>query len=347
MATASRTKTPSEHRILPFRFAAVIPVGASLQSAVGYASRKVSGFTSTLAAAMNIEDATLGLNANPGVGSLLTVNPGGASEEKFKVSQVTGASAPFTCTLSHTAEFSHSSGENVNYEPGMSGRILVSTTATIVGSDALLNSQNGADGQTYRASALGTLDDGEIVELELDLVVSELAPTSTVPIQVDEVRDLAYQYIDVVALAGSDLSSAIAFVSRESSLSTTLAGAAAIGDTNLSLTANPGVGALLTLNPTGSNQEKLKVSGVSGSGPYACTVNPTPDFSHSSGETIFYEPGVSSRLLTTTTGTVTGTQTYFRKRRGVAGQIYRMTVLGTLLNAEVVQKSAHLVISED
>lgn len=338
------TKTPSEERILPFLLAAYIPSGASLVSATGFASRKIAGISTTLAANMSIEDGTASLAASPGVGALLTIDPG-ATEEKFKVVGISGL-GPFTCTLSHTAEFAHSSGAVVNYEPGQSSRFLVSTAATIVGSQALLNCRFGADGQTYRVSVIGVLDNGEEVELEQDVVVSELAPTETETIQVDEIKDISFDFAAPVAIANSALQSAIAWVSREETLSTTLANSVSIGDATIELTGHPGVGALLTLNPTGSNQETLKVSAVAGGGPYVATVNPTPDFAHTNGETVNYEPGTTTRLLVSPTASILGTQAIFRKRRGVAGRTYRMTVLATLVNGEKVQHAGHVAIVE-
>jgi hypothetical protein len=340
------TKTPAEVRKLPFLLAALIPGGATLLTASGYASRKVSGISTTLQAPSSVEASTLALNADPGGGAKLVVNPAGATEETFKVNSVTGSSPPFLCALSHTAEQAHSAGEPVNYEPGVSSRFLTSTAAAISGSVATLTCQNGADGQIYTVSVLGVLDNGETIELEVEVLVSGLAPTFTATKQVDEVRDLSFNFGASAALANSALQSAVGFVSRDAAVGTTLAALAAIGAPTIQLTANPGVGSLLTVNPSGSNQEKLLVSGISGAGPYVCTVNPSPDFTHSNGEAITYEPGVTSRLFTSATASITGTQAIFRARRGAAGQRYRMTVLATLANTEVVSHTAWLATPE-
>jgi hypothetical protein len=344
----STLKAPSELRKLPFLFAELIPAGASLVSGVGYASRIAAGFATTLSAGtQSAESATLNLQADPKAGSLITVNPGGGTEEKFKVSAVSGSSAPFGCTLSHTTEFDHS-GDNVTFEPGVSSRILVSPTATIVGSQAFLDAQFGADGQSYRISVVATLSNGEQVELEQTMVVTEIAPTETRTVQVDEIRDLAYGFDDPVALASSSLSSAIVFVSREETTSGTIRGAVAIGASTIGFSVNPGIGALMTLNPTGANQEKLKVSNVSGSSdPFTLFVNPTPDFAHNDGETANFEPGVTTRLLTSPTVTITGTTAIVRKRRGAAGKTYRVTLLGTLANGEKIHHAGHVAVVEN
>ena len=92
-------KAPSEVRKTPFLLlAAKIPSSVSIASGLGYASRKVSGFSTTLNVLSAISASTLSLNANPGVGALLTVDPGSAAEEKFKVVSIAG-SAPWGCTL--------------------------------------------------------------------------------------------------------------------------------------------------------------------------------------------------------------------------------------------------------
>jgi hypothetical protein len=71
-------------------------------------------------------------------------------------------------------EFGHANGESLNYEPGVSSRLLVSTTATIAGTVAKLRLRRGAAGQTYRVSCLGVCDNGEEIEDEVDVEVTEL-----------------------------------------------------------------------------------------------------------------------------------------------------------------------------
>ena len=73
-------KAPSEVRKVPFLMAQKIPANVAIVSGLGYASRKVSGFSTTLQAGSSISAATLPLNANPIKGALLTVDPGAAAE---------------------------------------------------------------------------------------------------------------------------------------------------------------------------------------------------------------------------------------------------------------------------
>lgn len=340
-------KAPSEKRPITFHLGPQIPAGASLLSVQAYVSRKAPGFTTTLTAPASAESSTLTLAADPGKGALLIVNPGSpTAEETFKVTSMAGNVA----TLSHTTEQAFSNGATVNYEPGWTTRLLVSDTPTPIGTDVTLWTQFGADGQTYRISVLCPLSDGTRIEEERDLVVTEHAPLATKPFQVDVIADVEFGFDDPVALAGTDLSGAIAWVSREVSVGTTLAASVAQGAATISLTANPGVGALLTLNPTGTKQEKLKVTSVSGTGPFVCGTNPTPDFDHANAEPLTFEPGVSTRLLTSTTATIVGaTKAIVRKQRGMAAQEYRLTVLATLLgaNAERVQGSIELAVVEE
>jgi hypothetical protein len=344
---AIEEKAPSEKRPITFHLAPQMPVGSTIVSVQAYASRKVSGFTTTLTAPAAAEDATLTLASDPGQGALLIVNPGSpTAEETFKVTSMAGLVA----TLSHTVEQSHSSGTTVNYEPGWTTRLLLDDTPTPVGTDVTLWTEFGADGQIYRVSILFTLNDGQVLEEERDLVVTEHLPLATKTLQVDTTTDLEFGFDDPVALAGTDVLSATAWISREVSISSTLAAAVSQGAATISLAANPGIGALLTLNPTGSKQEKLKVSNVTGAGPYTCTVNPSPDFDHANGEPLSFEPGASTRLLVSTTASIVGAaKAIVRKRRGAAGQTYRLTVLATLqgANAERVQGSLHLDIVEE
>lgn len=339
-------KAPSELRPVTFHLGPQIPAGATLLSIQAYASLRAAGYSTTLAADAAAEAATITLADNPKAGALLTINPGSpTAEETVKVLSMAGNVA----TLAHTLEQAHSNGTTVSYEPGWNARLLVDETPTPVGTDVTLWVQNGADGKTYRLSVIGPLDDGQVIEEERDLVVTEHAPIRTITLQVDHIADVEFGYDNPVALAGNNLASAVAWISRETSVSTTLGAGVTAGDATVTLAANPSAGALLTLNPTGTKQEKLKVTSVSGTGPYVCTVHPTPDFDHSSGEPLTFEPGVSARLLASTTATIVGaTKAVVRKRKGMANQTYRLTLLGTLATTgERIQGGAHLAIIEE
>lgn len=339
-------KAPSEKRPIPFHLGPQIPAGASIVSVQAYVSWEKAGFTTTLAAPCSAEAATLTLADNPGKGALLVVDPGSpTSEETFKVVSIAGNVA----TLSHTAELAHSGGATVNYEPGFTDRMLIDDTPVNVGTDVTVWVQFGAhghpDGNTYHISVLCPLSDGTVAEEQRDLKVIEHAPELTKEMEVDVIGNIEFGFDDPVSLAGSNLLSAIAWASRDVSIGTTLAAPVTQGAATISLTADPGVGAMLTLNPTGLKQEKLKVTSRSGAGPFICVTNPTPDFDHTNGEPLTYEPGVSTRLLASTTATIVGaTKARVRKQKGMAKQSYRVTVLGTFQGADAERAQASMWI---
>ena len=111
--------------------------------------------------------------------------------------------------------------------------------------------------------------------------------------------------------------------------------------------ANPGAGALLTLNPTGNNQERLKVTRAS-RGP----------------RSVYLYGGFDPRLyaLRWRNGLVfarcddssphvgvrddLGTEAIFMKRLGVAGRNYRLQVLATLADGQKIFYVGTLAITE-
>jgi hypothetical protein len=344
---AERKKGPREVAKIPWDLDELVPSDATLVSAIVYAARKVLA-TTTLAGAIMAEDATIQLNADPKVGALLTVEPGSlTAEETFKITSVSGAIPPFTCGITPTAEQSHSSGASVEYYPGVNAPFMVDDTPTPDGTIITPEIKEGADSYTYMLSAIGTTNGGEIVEDELEVDVVELAATSTVTKQPSETRKIAVDFSPYTDKYNTTLVSAIAFIARQTSVGTTLAAGASAGAVSLSLTVHPGVGALLTVNPAGPNQEKLLVSAVSGSapGPYTCTVSPL-QFAHSNGEATNYYPGVSPRVLVSTSADVTTPEAVFTARRGQAAQTYHAVVLGTLADGQVRQKSFTLTMPE-
>jgi hypothetical protein len=340
-------KAPSELRPITFHLAPQIPAGASIVGTVqAFASRIVAGFSTTLAvdAAAGATTVTLGVDVK--AGAVVTINPGSpTAEEKVKVVSTSGVVA----TLSHPLGVLHTSGTTVTYEPGWNARLLVDDTPPNVGSDVTVWTHNGADGQSYRVQVVAPLTTGLTAEEQRILVVTEHAPIRTIPLQPDIVADLEFGFDEAVALAGRDLASAIAWASREISISNTLAASVNPGDPTISVTINPVAGALLTLNPTGAKQEKLKVTSVSGTGPFVCTVNPTPDFDHASSEPFTFEPGVTPSFLALAPPAIVGaTKAVVRKQQGgMSAQTYRITTLGTLLTSlERVQGSCHIAVVE-
>jgi hypothetical protein len=347
---ADRKKSPREVRKILFELAQIISPETTLSSVVVYASRKVTLATTVGAGGISPEATAIDLNANPGIGALVIVNPGSMSnEETFKIISVSGSSAPFTCGITPSAEMTHAGAEAVNYEPGVSTPLLVDDTPTVVGTGATLLVQQGADGQTYRLSMIGTCSNGEIIEHETDLEVVEFAPVTTLAKQPAETWDVAVDFAEYTNFYATTLSSAIAFVARTTSVNTTLASQANAGATSVSLSAHPGTGALLTLNPAGvppnSTREKVWVSSVSGSGPFTASVSPL-QFGHSNGEDVSYLPGVTARVLVSGTATIDGTEAIFRLRRGAAARTYHAIALGTLADGQVVQKAISLSTPE-
>jgi hypothetical protein len=344
---AAFIKTPRERRYLPFDLSPQISEGADLTTLQGFASRKVT-LTTTLTAQLNPEDATATLDDDPGVGSFLVVDPDNASlEETFKVTAVTPSGGNFICAIIPTAEQLHISTATVEYEPGVSPTLLDDDTPTAVGFVAPFFIEEGAHSQTYRVSVIGTCDNGELVEDEQDITVTELTPTSTITKQPSEMYDVLIGFSDWTAKYVTTVSSAIAFVSRMSTTNTTVNGTNSAGSTTLNLNASPAVGALLIVNSGQPNQEHLLVSAVAGGTPFPCTVSPL-QFTHSNAEPVTVQPGVSARVLVSSTATIVGgTDARFRIRRGASGQTYFWAVVATLADAQICQKSILLTITEE
>ena len=171
---ATVVKQPSEIRDLSFNLAALIAQGATLMSAAAFACRNLTPpLTTTLAAAASIDATTLSLTVNPGVGARVIVNPSGGTEESFKVSAISGT-GPFTATITPSVEFSHSSGETCNYHPGASTRVLTSTVAVISGTQAIFRLRRGTSGQTYTVSVIGVCSNGEEIEDEVTVTITDI-----------------------------------------------------------------------------------------------------------------------------------------------------------------------------
>lgn len=118
---------------------------------------------------------------------------------------------------------------------------------------------------------------------------------------------------------------------------TTLAAPVAIADGTVSLNVHPGVGALLKLEPGTGVEEALKVVSVSGSAPWVCTIKPVAWAAHSASAAVSYEPGVNTRLFVDDTPTPAGTQVTPFLQKGVYGQKYRISYLGTANDGQEVE----------
>jgi hypothetical protein len=172
----SRQKQPSETISGAFDFSAPLALaGANLDSGVLFASDKtVTPVAAELAAGPSAGDDEVSLDVHPGVGARLTINKLGATAEVVKVSAVAGGGPPHVCTIAPVLGFDHVSGEDVEVEPGVSDALLVSTTATISTTSAVFRARRGVHGHTYRISAIVTLDSTDVLEHEVDLVVSDV-----------------------------------------------------------------------------------------------------------------------------------------------------------------------------
>jgi hypothetical protein len=161
---------PHKERYIPFDLAPLIALGTTLTSVEGFASRRVTA-TTTLAGSVAAEDGSVLLSHDPGMGALLVVDPDDPRlKETFRVHTVIPSGPNFLCTLVHTAERPHAISATVNYGPGVSPTFLVDSTPTPVGTIAHFEIGEGEDGQVYHLSILGACDNGDIVEVDLDVV---------------------------------------------------------------------------------------------------------------------------------------------------------------------------------
>ena len=348
---ADRQKSPRELRKITLNFQNKISAGATVSSYLVFASRRPT-LTETLAittltAQLNPEDATATLDDDPVIGSLIMVDPDDIDlEETFKVTSSTPSGGNFICGIMPTAERMHASTATVHYEPGESARMLVDDTPTPTGTNgvlAVVHLKEGADGYTYRVNAQAICNNGEVREDETEIDVVEFTPTSTIHKQPADTVDVAIDFADWTTKYSTTVLSAVSFVSRARTMSTTVNGTNNAGATTLNLNAHPGVGALLTVNVGQATQEKLIVSGVSGSGPYVCTVSPL-QFQHTNAQAVDYFPGMNTRVLVSTTPSTSSVT--IRLQKAAAGQSYRMVPLATLADGQVAQKSIELNVSE-
>jgi hypothetical protein len=350
MAAPGRTKTPMESRLVPFNMDALIASGASLTSVQAFASRTLPLRGTTLFADVAVGATTIELNADPKAGALLIIEPGSGSEETLKVVSVSGASVPFLATVTPPAWSTHSATGSVNYEDGVSARLLVDDTPTPSATSVTVQLQKGAHGQIYRISVVGTCNNGEVVEDEMQLTVTDVAPTETNIKQATETRDVAGNLALLLSephQSSATLSSATAFVSASGLTTTTqLSAQANAEDSNVLLVAHPGIGAKLILNPAGPNPEHVYVSNVTGTGPYTATVNPTLEFTHSSGVDVTVFQGVGVNFLTSTTSTIQALAVINRARHGAVGKTFKILWLATTSQGELLQLSGLVSVQE-
>lgn len=107
--------------------------------------------------------------------------------------------------------------------------------------------------------------------------------------------------------------------------STTLAGPAAVDATSLSLTANVGPGAKLILDPDMTLTEVVKVTTISGTGPYTATIIPSLRRAHALNAVVQYEPGLSGIIIESATPTPVGETVTVHVQRLVDNERYRLS----------------------
>jgi hypothetical protein len=171
----SLSKQPSETFLYTVFAAQYLPSGRTIASVEAFASRKDSSVTDALTEATLADASTILLSNNPGKGARITIDPLGAKAELVKASAVSGSN-PCTVTVVPALMFDHSQGDTVTYEPGFSVSVLVSTAPTVAGNGTEFypNVTRGIHLHTYRMSYLLTLDNGNVLEAESDLVCSDV-----------------------------------------------------------------------------------------------------------------------------------------------------------------------------
>ena len=163
--TTTIAKQPADIVDVAMSFAAwTSKYNTAVASALAFASRARTSST-TVNGTNTAGATTLNLNAHPGVGALLTVNPGQATQEKLLVSAVSGV-GPYACTVS-PLQFAHDSPQVVDYYPGVSARVLVSTAGTVNGDDAIF--------RLRRAAAFWTGEHQYTIDQVLALMIARAA----------------------------------------------------------------------------------------------------------------------------------------------------------------------------
>jgi hypothetical protein len=298
---------------------------------------------------------TVSLNANPGEGALLIIEPGTGNEEKLKVISITG-SAPWVCTIKPTAWADHASSAPVSYEPGRNTRLFVDSTPTPSGTLVVPFLQKGVHNMNYRVSYLAHSNDNQDVEDEFRLEVRDRPSSGTNIKQPSETRDLAADFTKALEephQAGATLSSGTAYVSSATSTGTAqLAAQANPGVGTITLNTHPGVGAMLVLTPaallTSNNPpERVYVTGVSGSGPtYTVTILPDLEFTHVNGADVTVFRGFTQAFLVSPTSTFFGLTAVNRARGGQAGRVLQVAWLVTTSQTEVHHANALVSLEE-
>jgi hypothetical protein len=165
-------KQPSESFLYSVLAQQYLPVGRTIASVELFASRKDTLLSASVTSIAAADATTLLMSASPGRGARMTVNAAGGTAEVVKANAVTGT-GPYSVTVVPALMFAHSPGEPVDYEPGFSLGVLVSTAPTVGTQIIYPHVTRGVHGHTYRISMLMTLDNGDVIEAENELVVAD------------------------------------------------------------------------------------------------------------------------------------------------------------------------------
>lgn len=131
--------------------------------------------------------------------------------------------------------------------------------------------------------------------------------------------------------AGSVIASALVHATILDLKETTLAAAVIAGATTVSLTGNPGQGAELKLSAgVVGSEEVSKVTAVTGTGPYTCTLAVPAVNGHQNAAKVSYSSGGSVAVLESTTGVVVGAVVKGRVKGGINPKQYKIWFLAIL-----------------
>ena len=174
VALTLENKQPSETFLVQIFAEEYLPPGRTIAACELYASRKTATLSAALAASSVADATSIQMTQHPGVGARLIINQAGATAELVKADAVSG-SGPYTVTVFPSLMFAHLNGEAIDYEPGFSTGVLVSTVPTIANGDEIFpHLTRGVSGHTYRISMVMTLDNGDIIEAEFDMPVLDI-----------------------------------------------------------------------------------------------------------------------------------------------------------------------------
>jgi hypothetical protein len=350
----TRLKTPSEVRSYPWDFDELIATGAIISTVEAFVSRLPSLTAPLIGTELDnpvtAGASTIDLKADPKAGALLILEPGSAVEERLKVMSVTGAVAPFVCTVRPLAWFNHADNSAVSYERGCNARMLIDDTPNPSGVMVTPQLRRGTDGQKYRVTGLATANNGEVREDEFELQVVDPIPGAddTRIKQPSEQVFVAAGFEKLLSephQAGATLNPGTTFASLTTTTSTTLSSVAAAEAGTILLVADPGVGAMLLIEPSGF-AERVYVSAVSGSGPFTATITPPLEEQHGAGTQVTIFGGVTGTLLASGTSTIQGLFALNTARRGAANKTFKLVWLVSTSQGETLQHSGLLSTTE-